>query len=288
MMEFPAYKQEKLEKYIVEELGEEYFSDLSKKVRKRIVKIIHKTKSPHIGSSLSCVEILVSLFFKILKVSPENPANPKRDRFILSKGHACPALYAVLTERGFMCEEDLQGFAVNCGVLEQHPNRDIKKGIEVSTGSLGHGLSIGIGMALAAKRDKKNYKTFVLLSDGELNEGSVWEAAMFASHHNLDNLVAIIDYNKIQALGYTKDIINLEPLSQRWSSFGWATKEIYGHDFPQIFEAFDKIPFSTGMPNIIIAHTIKGKGVSFMENKLLWHYRAPNDEEYEKALKELS
>ena len=143
-------------------------------------------------------------------------------------------------------------------------------------------------MALAAKRDNKNYKVYVLLSDGELDEGSVWEAAMFASHHGLDNLVAIVDYNKIQALGYTKDIINLEPLSQRWSSFGWAVREIDGHDFGQISEAFESIPFSAGKPNIIIAHTVKGKGVSFMEDKVLWHYRAPDDEEYQIALKELS
>ena len=272
----------------MEEQEKEYFLALSKKVRKNILKIIHRTKSPHIGSSLSTVEILVSLFFRVLKVSPEDSTNPDRDRFILSKGHACPALYVVLAERGFMCEEDLQGFAVNCGVLEQHPNRDINRGIEVSTGSLGHGLSIGIGMALAAKKDRKNYKIYVLMSDGELNEGSVWEAAMFASHYKLDNLAAIIDCNKIQALGYTKNIINLEPLSQKWSSFGWAVSEIDGHDFSQILEVFEKTPISVGKPNIIIAHTIKGKGVSFMENKLLWHYRSPNDEEYEMALKELS
>lgn len=272
----------------MEEQSEEYFLNLSKKIRKSILKIIYRTKSPHIGGSLSTVEILVSLFFKALKVSPADPANPNRDRFILSKGHACPAFYAVLAERGFMTEEDLQGFAVDNGVLEQHPTRDIKRGIEVSTGSLGHGLSIGIGMALAAKKERKNYKIYVLLSDGELNEGSVWEAAMFASHHNLDNLVAIIDYNKIQALGYTKNIINLEPLSKRWSSFGWAVSEIDGHDYGQILEVFDKIPFSIRKPNIIIGHTVKGKGISFMEDKLLWHYRSPNDEEYEMALKELS
>lgn len=272
----------------MEEHSKDYLLDLSKKVRKNILKLIHKTKSPHIGSSLSCVEILVSLFFKALQVSPEKPDNPDRDRFILSKGHACPALYAVLAERGFMCEEDLKGFAIDCGSLEQHPIRDIKRGIEVSTGSLGHGLSIGTGMALAARRDKKNYKTYVLMSDGEMNEGSVWEAAMFASHHKLDNLVAFIDYNKIQALGYTKDIINLEPLAQKWSSFGWATSEVDGHDFNQIMEVNNKIPFTQNKPSIIIAHTVKGKGISFMEDKVLWHYRAPNKEEYEAAIKELS
>jgi len=272
----------------MEEQSEEYFLSLSKKIRKSILKIIYRTKSPHIGGSFSCVEILASLYFKILNVSPEDPANPNRDRFILSKGHGCPSFYAVLAERGFLSKKDLQGFAVNDGVLEQHPNRDIKKGIEIFAGSLGHGLSIGAGMALAAKSDRKDYEIYVLMSDGELNEGSVWEAAMFAAHHNLDNLTAIVDCNKIQALGCTKDIINLEPLSQKWSSFGWATSEVDGHDFNQLFKTFDDIPFSTGKPNIIIANTVKGKGVSFMEDKLLWHYRSPDDEEYKKALEELS
>ncbi len=267
---------------------EDYFIALSKKVRRKTLELVHKTKSPHLGGSFSCVEILVSLYFKVLNISPEDPANPNRDRFILSKGHGCPSFYAVLAEKGFLSKEDLQGFAVNDGVLEQHPNRDIKKGIEIFAGSLGHGLSIGAGMALAAKRDKKDHKIYVLLSDGELNEGSVWEAAMFAAHHKLDNLTAIVDCNKIQALGCTKDIINLEPLSQKWSSFGWATSEVDGHDFNQLFKTFENIPFSTDKPNIIIANTVKGRGVSFMEGKLLWHYRSPDDEEYKKALEELS
>jgi len=264
------------------------YQELSRKVRLIILDMIHKTRSPHIGSSLSIVEVLVALYFKILNISPKDPFNENRDRFILSKGHGCPAFYAVLAERGFLSKEDLQGFAVNDGVLEQHPNRDIKKGIEIFAGSLGHGLSIGAGMALAAKRDRKDYEIYVLMSDGELNEGSVWEAAMFAAHHNLDNLTAIVDCNKIQALGCTKDIINLEPLSQKWSSFGWATSEVDGHDFNHLFKTFENIPFSTGKPNIIIANTVKGKGVSFMEDKLLWHYRSPDDEEYKKALEELS
>lgn len=265
----------------------EYYYRLSKNIRIEILAMIYRTKSPHLGPSFSIVELLVSLYFEVLTVFPEDPYNANRDRFILSKGHACPAFYAVLAERGFLSEEDLRGFAVNDGVLEQHPNMDIKRGIEVSTGSLGHGLSIGVGMAVAAKRDKKNYKVYVLLSDGELNEGSVWEAAMFASHHSLDNLVAIVDYNKMQALGYTKDIINLEPLSQRWSSFGWGVREIDGHDYGQILGACESAPFSKGKPTVIIAHTVKGKGVSFMEDKLLWHYRAPDDKEYEAALREL-
>lgn len=182
---------------------------LSKKIRKSILDLIYKTKSPHIGPSFSIVEILVALYFKVLNVSPDNASNHNRDRFILSKGHACPALYAVLAERGFISKDDLDGFATNDGILEQHPNIDLDKGIEVSTGSLGHGLSIGTGMALAGKVDKKQYRVYVLLSDGELNEGSVWEAIMFAGHHKLSNLIAFVDYNKIQALGCTRDIIDL-------------------------------------------------------------------------------
>ncbi len=272
----------------MDKIAQTDYSLLSKKVRRSILNMIYRTKSPHLGPSFSIVELLVSLYFRVLAVSPDHPYNQNRDRFILSKGHACPAFYAVLAERGFLNEKDLMGFAVNNGALEQHPNINIKRGIEVSTGSLGHGLPIGVGMAVAAKKDKMSYKVFVLLSDGELNEGSVWEAVMFASHHSLDNLVAIVDYNKMQALGYTKDIINLEPLSQRWSSFGWGVREIDGHDYGQILRACESVPFSKGKPTVIIAHTVKGKGVSFMEDKLLWHYRAPNDEEYEAALKELS
>jgi transketolase len=266
----------------------EKYTSLSRKIRNSILNMIYKSKSPHIGSCFSSVEILAALYSKVLNISPDNTFNPDRDRFILSKGHAAAALYAVLAEHGFLSKSEISRFAVNGGALEQHPSRDLKRGIEVSTGSLGHGLSIGAGMAIAGKRDKKDYKVYVLLSDGELNEGSTWEAVMFASHHSLDNLIAIVDYNKIQALGYTKDIINLEPLSRKWLSFGWGVKEINGHDFSQIFEAFDSVPSSGGKPGVIIAHTVKGKGVSFMEDNLLWHYRTPDDKEYEMALKELS
>jgi transketolase len=264
------------------------YISLANAIRKNALRLVHRTQSPHIGSAFSCVEILVSLYFKVLKVGPKNPLNPKRDRFIFSKGHACPSLYAVLKEKGFLSEADLKGFAINGGILEQHPNRDLKKGIEVSTGSLGHGLAIGSGMAYAAKKDKHKYRIFVLLSDGELNEGSTWESIMFASQHKLDNIVAIVDYNKIQALGFTKDIIDLEPLADKWVSFGWHVKEANGHDFRSLFKAFDSVLKMKGKPKVIIAHTVKGKGVTFMENNLLWHYRAPDDEEYKKALKELS
>ena len=261
---------------------------LAKDVRQAILRLVHRTQSPHIGGSFSIVEILISLYYKFLQVSPLDPENPERDRFILSKGHACPALYAVLAAKGFLSPEDLQGFAIDGGTLEQHPQRDLKKGIEVSTGSLGHGLSIAAGMALAAKHDREKYRVLILVSDGELNEGSVWEAIMFAAHHRLDNLTVIVDLNKIQALGYTRDIINLEPLSRKWSSFGWEVREINGHDFTEISQALGALPFSADKPSVIIARTVKGKGVSFMEDQLLWHYRAPNAEEFQKALRELS
>jgi transketolase len=264
------------------------FIALAGKMRRDILDLVYRTRSPHIGSSFSIVEILVSLYFEFLSVSPVNPEKADRDRFILSKGHACPALYAVLRERGFLTEHDLDRFACAHGLLEQHPNRDLSRGIEVSTGSVGHGLSIAAGMALAARNDKKDYRVVALMGDGELNEGSVWEAAMFASHHRLDNLIAIIDYNHMQALGFTRDIVNLDPLGARWSSFGWSAEEIDGHDFGDLFCALEKIPLEKGKPSAIIAHTIKGKGVTFMENALLWHYRCPDDDEYRRALQELT
>ncbi len=261
------------------------YEEIAKSVRLSVLNMIHRTGSPHIGPCFSIVEILVALYFKALKASPETTDDPDRDRFILSKGHACPALYAVLSERGFMSRDDLKGFAVNGGTLEQHPAQDLDRGIEISTGSLGHGLSVAAGMALAGRLDNREYKVHVLLSDGELNEGSVWEAAMFAGHHRLDNLVALVDYNRMQALGGTGDILGLEPLGEKWRAFGWYVQEIDGHDFSQIFKALDSL--SSEKPNVLILQTVKGRGVSFMENQVLWHYRSPDDEEYEGALKEL-
>jgi len=265
----------------------EEFQEVAKKIRREILDMIYRAKAPHIGSSFSIVEILVVLYFKYLKISPNNSQDKNRDRFILSKGHGCPALYAVLAHRGFFNSDILKGFGCNGGTLEEHPTRDLIKGIEISTGSLGHGLSIGTGMAIAAKHDNNPYRVFVLLSDGETEAGFVWEAAMFAAHHKLDNLIAIVDYNKIQALGRIKEVVDLEPYSEKWRSFGWEVKEINGHDFAQLFSVFEDIPFKHGKPSVIIAHTIKGKGISFMEDKLLWHYRCPDKEEHKKALKEL-
>ena len=261
---------------------------ISCQVRRNILYLVHKTKGPHVGSSFSCVELLVSLYFKFLNVSSKNPLNPNRDRFIFSKGHASPALYAVLYESGFLNQNDLDGFAVNGGIFEQHPNKDLSKGIEVSSGSLGHGLSVGAGMALAAKKGGENHRVCVLISDGELNEGSTWEAVLFSAQHKLSNLLLVIDYNKMQALGFTKDTLELDPLRAKFEAFGWGCHEVDGHNFPSILEVLEKFPFQVNKPNVIIAHTTKGKGVSFMENSLHWHYTCPNDEECRLALDELS
>lgn len=264
------------------------YRKIAKEIRRDILNMIYRAKAPHIGSSFSIVEILVALYFKCLSISPDRAQDENRDIFILSKGHGCPALYSTLARRGFFSSNVLNGFGVNGGTLELHPTRDIERGIEVSTGSLGHGLSVGAGMALAAKYNNSNRRVFTLLSDGETNEGSVWEAAMFACHRRLDNLIAIVDYNKIQALGRTQEVVNLEPLAGKWHSFGWEVEEIDGHDFEQIISTLERIPFQKTKPSVIIAHTVKGKGVSFMENELLWHYRCPDETEYTTASQELS
>ena len=263
------------------------YSKLAKDIRKVILNMIYQAKAPHIASSFSIVEILVVLYFKYLKIPADNPRDKRRDRLILSKGHGCPALYAVLRKRGFINDVMLEGFGCDGGALEGHPTYDLEKGIEVSTGSLGHGLSIGAGMAMAAKHDRVPSRVFVLMSDGEIQSGFVWEAALFAAHHKLDNLVAIIDYNKIQALGRVEEVNDLEPLKNKWNSFGWGVREINGHDFKELFSAFEMLPIEQNRPSIIIAHTIKGKGVSFMQNDLLWHYRCPDEKEYNSAMREL-
>jgi transketolase len=262
-----------------------YYQNIAKQIRLAVLDIIYSTRSPHIGSSFSIVEILVALYFKVLNVFPNNPTHEDRDRFILSKGHACPTLYAVLSKKGFISHDEMCQFAIDDCLFEHHPSIDLEHGIETSTGSLGHGLSVGAGLALAGKIDRKNYKVYVLLSDGELNEGSTWEAVMFAGHHKLNNLIAMIDCNKIQALGQTKDIIDLNPLKDKWEDFGWHAQEVDGHDFNQIFKALNSL--NPSKSNVIILDTLKGKGVSFMENNLLWHYRAPDDEEYARAKEEM-
>lgn len=263
------------------------YKNIAKDIRKDILRMLFETKSSHIGSCFSMVEILTALYFKILKINPENSGDPDRDRFILSKGHGVPALYPTLAKRGFMDKKTLEGFSKDGGTLGQHPDRDIYKGIEVTSGSLGHGLSIGAGMALAGKHDKKDYRVFVYLGDGELHEGSNWEAIMFSPQHKLDNLIAIIDYNKLQAIGRGEEIINLKPLKEKWEAFGWAVKEINGHDFGEIFGALEKIPFEAEKPSCIIANTIKGKGCCFMEDRVEWHDKCVDEKEYQAALSEL-
>jgi len=263
------------------------YQEVAKEIRKNLMKMFYKSQEGHIGSALSCVDILAVLYSKIMEIDPKNPESENRDRFILSKGHAAPALYATLAEKGFFDKKLLGKYCQNGQKIAAHPTRGCFPGVEASTGSLGHGLSMGVGLALAGKRDKKNYRVFVLMSDGECDEGSVWEAALFSSHHKLDNLVGIIDYNKLQAYGRTNEVLNLEPFSEKWQSFGWSVKEINGHSFSEIENAFDKTPFEEKKPSLVIAHTVKGKGVSFMEDRLEWHYKHLTKEDYEKALKEL-
>lgn len=264
------------------------YKRIAREIRKNIVKMHTKSGSSHVGCALSIVDILVVLYFSILKIDPKRPIFKNRDRFILSKGHAASALYCTLAKKGFFSEKILEEYCIDGGRLLGHSAKDCVLGIEASTGSLGHGLSMGIGMAIAGKYDRRNYRVFVLLSDGECDEGSVWEAAMFASQHKLNNLIAIIDYNKLQALGRTNEVINLEPLIDKWTSFGWSVKEADGHNFSQIEETLSRVPFEKNKPSIVIAHTVKGKGVSFMENQVAWHYKSPSKEQLEIALKELN
>ena len=261
-------------------------AELAYRIRKHCIEMTSRANASHIGSSLSMADILAVLYGKILSIDPERPNSDDRDRFILSKGHGCAALYAILAECGFLPDSELETFYQNGTRLAGHTMHDIP-GIELSAGSLGHGLPVATGMALAAKRDGKSHRIFCMLSDGECDEGSVWESALFAPHHKLDNLTVIVDYNKIQSLGRVEDVINLEPLAEKWRAFGWATKEIDGHDLSSIEESLTVIPYESNRPNCIIAHTVKGKGVSYMEDKLLWHYRAPRGHDFEIAMSEL-
>ena len=260
---------------------------LAKRIRVKTLHMINAARSSHVGSAFSMADLLAVLYTKILKIDPDRPDWPERDRFILSKGHACAALYVVLAERGFFPVTWLDDFYQDGSRLAGHATHLGIPGVEVSTGSLGHGLPIATGMALAGKRSGNAYRVFALLSDGECDEGSIWEAALFAPHHRLDNLIVIVDYNKIQSIGPVKEVLDLEPFAAKWQAFGWAVREIDGHNLEQIERVLTNVPFGPGKPTCIIAHTVKGKGVSFMENKLLWHYRAPDRDELAKALAEL-
>jgi transketolase len=262
-------------------------SELARRIRVHVVRMTSRANSSHIGSSFSMSELLAVLYGGgVLRIDPMRPDWPDRDRFILSKGHGCAGLYAALAEAGFFPLPELDTFYLNGTRLAGHATTTVP-GVELSTGSLGHGLPVGTGMALAAKRAGETHRVFVLLSDGECDEGSVWEAALFAPQHKLDNLVAIVDYNKIQSLGTVKEVMDLDPLADKWRSFRWSVREIDGHDVDAISNALHAVPFEPGKPSCIIAHTVKGKGVSFMEDKLLWHYRAPLNEDRAAALREL-
>lgn len=264
------------------------YQKIAKDIRRSILEISYKARGHHLGSALSIVDLMAVLYFRTLRINPEKSKDAQRDRFILSKGHACLALYVALAKRGFFSERDLvKYYGTDGSRLGFHPDKDSMPGVEVTTGSLGHGLSVGAGLSLASKIDKSAYRAFVIIGDGECNEGSIWEAAMFAGQHKLDNLVAILDYNHLQGFGRTEEVIDLEPLTDKWQSFGWAVKQINGHNIKEIISAFDKIPFKKDKPNMIIAHTIKGKGVSFLENRLESHYKCINQEELKASLKEL-
>lgn len=254
--------------------------------RKKILQYILKAKAGHTGGSLSSTDILNVLYNEVMNVSPENFSSPDRDRYVQSKGHCVEALYVVLADQGFFPEEDLNTLCQYNTKYIGHPTRKVN-GIEQNTGALGHGLPICVGLALAGKMDKKNYRVFTLMGDGELPEGSNWEAALSAAHYKLDNLCAIVDKNSLQITAPTADVMNTDPLDKKWEAFGWAVKEVNGNDIEELKNVFSQLPFEKGKPSLVIAHTTKGKGISFMENELKWHHGVPNKEQYEQAQKEL-
>ena len=254
--------------------------------RMDIINMIYKAKSGHTGGSLSSVEILVILFYKIMRINPKNPRWEHRDRFILSKGHSVEVYYSILADLGFFPKEELENYCKYRSMLTGHPTTKVP-GVEVNTGALGHGLAVGIGMAIAGKMDNKDYRVYVLMGDGELDEGSVWEAAQIAAHYQLDNLVGIVDRNRLQISGDTEEVLKLENLVDKWASFGWQVIQVNGHDIEELVRVFERIPLVEKKPHLVIARTVKGKGISFIEGDKSWHHRVPNDEEYEKALEEL-
>lgn len=260
---------------------------IARQLRREIITVSHYSRAAHVGSSLSIIDILTVLYFNVMNLIPRKPWHPDRDRFVLSKGHAALALYVVLAYREFFSKKLLATFLKDGSLLVGHPEGKTLPGVEATTGSLGHGLPVAAGMALAGKLRKKPYRVFTLLSDGECDEGEVWEAALFASQHRLDNLVAIVDYNKLQAFGLTKDVLNLEPFKQKWQSFNWTVRELDGHSFGELKKTLRHVPLASGKPTALIAHTKMGKGVSFMEDQLAWHYLDPTEEHLEDALREL-
>jgi transketolase len=258
---------------------------LAAAVRRHTLRMTSRANASHVGSGLSMADILAVLYGAILRIRPDEPRWPARDRLVVSKGHSAAAVYAVLAERGFFPREILDTYCKDDSPLAGHISHHVP-GVEFSTGSLGHGLSLGCGIALAG-RGANRHRAFVILSDGECDEGSIWEAALFAAHHGLDNLTAIVDYNKIQSFGRVEDVLGLEPFAAKWRAFGWQTIEIDGHDHDMLRQTLESLPAAAGRPTLLVAHTVKGKGVSFMEDRLAWHYKSASPEQLEVALREI-
>jgi transketolase len=259
--------------------------ELARRLRRHVVNMTNRGKSPHVGSSLSMADIIAVLYAEVLNVDPANPKDPARDRFVLSKGHAGACVYAALAERGFFSTDLLKTHYQDGSKLSGHVSHKGIPGVELSTGSLGHGLPVATGMAYAGKLAGGSHRVVVVMSDGECDEGSNWESILFASHHRLGNLTAVVDYNKIQSLAPVSETLGLEPFTDKWASFGWDVREADGHDHGALKAALDE-PHAD-KPSVVIAHTVKGKGISFMENTVLWHYRTPQGEEYDDAIGEL-
>ncbi len=257
-------------------------------IRRAALTMIHRAGTGHVGGDLSAADILATLYFAVLKLNPREPKSPQRDRFILSKGHCSGALYATLAEAGFFSHEELETYMQPLARLNGHPNCVKIPGVETNTGPLGHGLPVAVGTAIASKLDNAGWRTFVITGDGELQEGSNWEAAMTAAHYELDNLTVIVDRNRLQQGDRTENTVRLEPLADKWRAFGWAVAEVDGHDYNALLDAFERLPLTPGQPNCVIANTRKGKGVSFMEDQVGWHHRVPTAEELAAALRELS
>jgi len=261
---------------------------VARQARKLMVETLICAGCGHPGGAFSSIDMMTALYFDVMKIDPGNPRWEERDRFILSKGHSSIGLYTVLHLRGFMSRETLLTFRQDNSLLCGHPDMHKVPGVEMSTGSLGHGLSVGVGLAVSAKMDRKGYRVFVLMGDGETQEGSIWEAAMFASHHRLDNLIGIVDRNMLQIDGLTEDILALEPYKAKWEAFGWHVAEIDGHDFEQITASLRQTPLAAGKPTLILANTVKGKGISFMEHNPAWHGGGLKGEQADIALKEVN
>lgn len=261
---------------------------VANEIRIGVIEAVHSAKSGHPGGALSSADILACLYFDELRIDPSKPSNPDRDRFVLSKGHSCPGLYSALAHRGYFSVDELQGFRHLGSIMQGHPDMKNIKGVDMSAGSLGQGFSCACGMALAGKLDNKDYRVYTLIGDGESQEGQIWEAVMFGAHYKLDNLCLIIDNNGLQIDGKVEDVMNTMPYESKLEAFGWNVITIDGHNIEEILNAFESAKATKGKPTAIVAKTVKGKGVSFMENEAGWHGKAPNDEEYAQAIKELT